>query len=83
MVMTVGGCLCLWLIRVECHSLQKTPQGNGICPFLLLIHAVVEEFQSLGQGMEDPWGTGRARDFSALETVGTLKKEGSWLCGWH
>ena len=49
----------LWLIRVGCYPSQRTHQGSGVFPFLLLIYVVVEEFQSVGQETEDPWGIGR------------------------
>lgn len=38
-----GGVLSPW----------RTHQGSDICPFLWLIHAVLEEFQSLGRETKD------------------------------
>lgn len=44
-----GHCSGRWTDQGRVLSTQRTHQGNGVCPFLLLIHAVVKEFQNLGQ----------------------------------
>jgi hypothetical protein len=40
---------------------------------------VVEEFQSLGQEIGDPWDTSRGRDFSSFRKVGTLEKAADYV----